>query len=86
VIFLVLAIEPDGEDIAFIGELETARGTMASSANIGRVLWPKKAKTHEINEIATKNPRSGFELSFMTVLLAALRHAERLLFVHGRLI
>jgi len=36
--------------------------------------------------MATNNPRSGFELSFMTVLLAALRHAERLLFVHRRLI
>jgi len=42
---------------------------MASSANIGRVLWPKKAKTHEINEMATK---SGLELSCMTVLLAPL--------------
>jgi hypothetical protein len=56
---------------------------MASSANIGRVLWPKKAKTHEINEMATKNPSSGFELSCMTVLLAALHQPERL-FVHGR--
>jgi len=43
---------------------------MASSANIGRVLWIKKAKTHEINEMATKNPSSGFELSCMTVFLA----------------
>ena len=34
---------------------------MASSANIGRVLWPKKAKTHEINEMATNNSSSGFE-------------------------
>jgi hypothetical protein len=42
---------------------------MASSANIGRVLWPKKAKTHEINKMATK---SGLELSCMTVLLAPL--------------
>jgi hypothetical protein len=25
--------------------------TMAPSANIGRVLWPEKAKTHEINEM-----------------------------------
>ena len=39
---------------------------------LDRVLWPKKAKTHEINEMATKNPSSGFELSCMTVLLAAL--------------
>jgi len=45
---------------------------MVSSANIGRVLWPKKAKTHEINEMATNNPGSGFELLCMTVLLAPL--------------
>jgi hypothetical protein len=59
---------------------------MASSANIGRVLWPKRAKTHETNEMAMKHLSRGFELSCMTVLLAALRHAERLLFVRGRLI
>jgi len=35
---------------------------MAPSANIGRVLWPKKAKTHEINEIVTKNPSSSFDI------------------------
>ena len=46
----------------------------------------KKAKTHETNEMAMKHLSHGFELSCMTVPLAALRHAERLLFVHGRLI
>ena len=44
---------------------------MASSANIGRVLWPKKAKTQETNEIVTKNPISRFELSCMIILFAA---------------
>jgi hypothetical protein len=38
---------------------------MAPSANIGRVLWPKKTKTHEISEMAMKEPSSGFELSCM---------------------
>jgi hypothetical protein len=47
---------------------------MASSANIGRVLWPKKAKTNEINEMVTKNPSSGFELSRMIILLAPSPH------------
>jgi hypothetical protein len=58
---------------------------MVSFANIGRVLWPKKAKTHEINEMAMKHLSRSFELC-MTALLAALHHAKRLLFVHGRLI
>jgi|AmaraimetFIIA100_FD_contig_61_280671_length_600_multi_2_in_0_out_0_1 hypothetical protein len=49
---------------------------MASSANIGRVLWPKKAKTHEINEMATKNPSSGFELSCMIILLSVITTEE----------
>ena len=44
---------------------------MASSANIGRVLWPKKAKTHETNEMAMKHLSRGFELLRMTVLFAA---------------
>ena len=35
---------------------------MAPSANIGRVLWPEKAKTHEINEMVTKNPSSSFDI------------------------
>jgi hypothetical protein len=35
---------------------------MAPSANIGRVLWPEKAKTHEINEVVTKNPSSSFDI------------------------
>ena len=35
---------------------------MAPSADIGRVLWPKKAKTHEINEMVTKNPSSSFDI------------------------
>jgi hypothetical protein len=56
---------------------------MASSASIGRVLWPKKAKTHVTNEMAIKHLSRGFELSCMTAFLAALRHAGRLLFVRG---
>src|SRR5215471_6791975 len=36
---------------------------MAPSADIGRVLCPKKTKTHEISEMAMKDPSSGFELS-----------------------
>jgi hypothetical protein len=35
---------------------------MAPSANIGRILWPKRAKTHEINEMATKNPSNSFDI------------------------
>jgi len=62
-----------------------ARGTITSSANIGRVLWLKKANTHETNEMAMKHLSRSFD-SRMTVLLAALRHAERLLFLHDRLI
>jgi hypothetical protein len=59
---------------------------MVPSANIGRVLWPKNAKTQEINEMATKNPCSGFELSCMIFLSAPLttQGSETLLFVHGR--
>jgi hypothetical protein len=58
---------------------------MAPSANVGRVLWPKKVKTHEINEMAMNKPSGGFELSCMIILLASSPHKipETLLFVHG---
>jgi hypothetical protein len=45
---------------------------MAPSANVGRVLWLKKVKTHEINEMVMKKPSGGFELSCMIILLAPL--------------
>ena len=35
---------------------------MAPSANTGRALWPKKAKTHEINAMVTKKPSSSFDI------------------------
>jgi hypothetical protein len=58
---------------------------MAPSANVGRILWPKKAKTHEINEMAMNKPSDGFELSSMIVLLASSPHKipETLLVVHA---
>jgi hypothetical protein len=58
---------------------------MAPSANVGRVLWPKKVKTHEINEMAMNKPSGGFELSCMIILLASSpdKIPETLLFVHG---
>src|SRR5215472_17018302 len=38
---------------------------MAPSANIGRVIWPENTKTQKTNEMAMKDPSSGFELSCM---------------------
>jgi hypothetical protein len=35
---------------------------MAPAANIGRVLWPEKAKTHEINEVAMKKPSGSLDI------------------------
>jgi hypothetical protein len=58
---------------------------MAPSANVGRVVWPKKVKTHEINEMAMNKPSGGFELSCMIIFLASSprKIPETLLFVHG---
>jgi hypothetical protein len=47
---------------------------MAPSANAGRVLWLKKAKTHEINEMVKNKPDDVFELSCMGILLASSPH------------
>jgi len=35
---------------------------MVLPATIELVFWPKKAKTPEINEMATKNPSSSFDI------------------------
>jgi hypothetical protein len=41
---------------------------MAPSANSGRVLWPKKEKTHKTNAIVSENPERNFD-TFMAPLL-----------------